>query len=94
MCKLLKRNHGELNDHYLCLIVPRSDTCKYTSGVLPFSTDYPNQIGFEPFTELFGRPLESLSEPKIGDSMKLFCVDRGKTAANEIEILSMKIRLI
>ena len=55
----------------------RSDSCDLHPGVLPFHSLNPRDVTFEPYLDYFGRPKVSLDKVSLGESIKIFCLQRG-----------------
>ena len=60
--------------HSFCF---RTDSCDLHPSVLPFHSLNPREVTFEPNLDYFGRPKLSLDKVSLGDSIKIFCLDRG-----------------
>ena len=55
-----------------------SSNCEFSTGVLPFNSLNPQDFYFEPYVNYFWKPIKTLSEAQIGDTIKIFCVQEGK----------------
>ena len=73
----------------------RSDSCDLHHGVLPFHSLNPKEVTFEPYLDYFGRPKLSLDKVSLGESIKVFCLERGVNlhlAVLMISILMLKFQ--
>ena len=88
-------NHHEKSGFLVYHLTFRSDSCDLHSGVLPFHSLNPKEVTFEPYLDYFGRPKLSLDKVSLGESIKIFCLERGVNmhlAVLMISILMLKFQ--
>ena len=75
-----------------CLIYQltfRSDSCDLHPGVLPFHSLNPKEVTFEPYLDYFGRPKLSMDKVSLGESIKIFCLERGEDVHLAVLMISI-----
>ena len=68
----------------------RSDSCDLHHGVLPFHSLNPKEVTFEPYLDYFGRPKLSLDKVSLGESIKIFCLERGE----DLDLAVLRISIL
>ena len=85
-------NHHEKSCFCIYQLTFRSDSCDLHHGVLPFHSLNPREVTFEPYLDYFGRQKLSLDKVSLGESIKIFCFERGVNL--DLAVLRISILLI
>ena len=83
-------NHHEKFCFLIYQFTFRTDSCDLHPGVLPFHSLNPREVTFEPYLDYFGRPKMSLDKVSLGESIKIFCLERGE----DLDLAVLRISIL